>query len=547
MKQKSIIATAKAPAFIDRRTSPHYVVNSPALLKVRQDGQWENFDVELIDISIIGSRIASKSQLPVVKDCVLEIKPLSGAHNLIMLPASTEESKSTNGKFHYVLKFEKTDDTQCDNLKSFLCGLTPVIDRRIKQRRDDAAPSKFERRVFDRRLTQEFFIKCLRYNRMEKLIEKDQYFYLREFQSSPARVVTVKGKELLMLGSNNYLGLATHPKVMEAAVKAIEKYGTGVCGSRVINGNIDLHAQLEAVITKHKKMEDCIVYSTGFMANLGAITALLDKGDTAIIDAKCHASIIDGCHLTGVELVPFKHNDMDDLAVKLKKFGASAGRKLLITEGVFSMDGDIAKLDEIYRLASSYGIPIMVDDAHGTGVLGEHGRGTVEYYGLEGKIDVIMGTFSKTLAGVGGFIAASKKIIHYLQHNSRPFIFTAGLPASVCAATIAGFDVIEAEPELRANLWRNVDFLKKNLSDMGYNIGACNSAVIPILVEDEIKTYRLAGMLERLGIFVNPIAYPAVRKRESRIRVSAMATHGIPELERAVECFRAAGKELGVI
>ncbi|MDD5131992.1 MAG: pyridoxal phosphate-dependent aminotransferase family protein [bacterium] len=422
-----------------------------------------------------------------------------------------------------------------------------IGDRRTNTRRIDPNPEfAASKRNYERRIKNRLFEKCIRFTHWDNYIKQNSYFYLREMSSAATPQTIVKGSKMIMLGSNNYLGLSTHPKVKEAAIKAIEKYGTGACGSRIINGNFDIHNQLEATIAKHKGTEDCIVYSTGYMTNLGGISTILDKQSIAILDDKCHASIIDGCTLGQIPLAPYKHNNMKELEKKLIKY-ADHPNKLIITEGVFSMDGDVAKLDEIYSLANKYGTAIMIDDAHGTGVLGKNGRGTVEHYGLEGKIDIIMGTFSKTLAGVGGFIAGSKKIIHFLKHSSRSFVFSAGIPAAVCAASIAAFEIIETEPQLRINLWKNINYLKNNLLELGYTLGETQSAIIPILTFDENKTYKLVGALEKAGVYCNPIIYPAVRKREARIRVSAMATHTISELSKALDAFKKAGKETGVI
>lgn len=546
------VKTNKSSPFLLRRKSVRSSLKKKLPIKFTVisglEHKSKSYSGEIQNITAEGMLLSTNTYFPISMN--VKIKFFLPKTNVSFFGKLMWSLEIASNEFFYGVTISSLDPNNSLGLLSQLPRVlfdNSIGDRRFCSRRinSELTPGA-NKRNYERRLKNKLFNKCITFTHWDNYIKQNNYFLFREMSSAPAHQTMVKGANMIMLGSNNYLGLSTHPKVTEAAIKAIEKYGTGACGSRIINGNFDIHNQLEATIAKHKGTEDCVVYSTGYMTNLGGISTLLDKNSIAIIDDKCHASIIDGCTLGQVPMAPYKHNNMVELEKKLLKY-ADFPNKLIITEGVFSMDGDIAKLDEIYSLANRFNTAIMVDDAHGTGVLGKNGRGTIEHYGLEGKIDIIMGTFSKTLAGVGGFIAGSKKITHFLKHASRSFIFTAGIPAAVCAAAIAAFEVIEAEPQLRINLWKNINYLKANLLELGYNLGETTSAIIPVIIGDEGKTYKLVGALEKANVYVNPIAYPAVRKREARIRVSAMATHSISELSRAVDAFKKAGRETGVI
>jgi 8-amino-7-oxononanoate synthase len=415
-------------------------------------------------------------------------------------------------------------------------------ERRTKNDKDDSVSV----RKFDRRLTKSFFIKCLRYNRMKDLMNKGHYFYMREQHSGALNKILRNGKELINFSSNNYLGLATHPALIEAAIQATEKYGVSTAGSRVLSGTNDLHTKLEKRLADFKGGEDCIVFPTGYSTNLGVLSALVTSSDYVLLDSKSHASIIDGCVLGGAKINLFKHNDMQDLEKKLGEVSIDKP-KLILTEGIFSMDGDLGKIDEIYELSQKYDAAVFVDDAHATGVLGKKGKGSAEYFNLDGKIDIVTGTLTKALGCLGGFVVTNRNIVHYLKHNSRSFIFSTSLPPAICAALIKAIDIIEENPEIVDRLRENSEYVIRNVTEMGYHIGPTESPIIPIVIGDEILTYKMTGMLEESGIYASPVAYPAVKRQESRLRISLMATHTKDDLDCLVFHLKRIGKELGII
>jgi 8-amino-7-oxononanoate synthase len=391
------------------------------------------------------------------------------------------------------------------------------------------------------------FDKCHEFRRkVEHVKSLRQFFYLREFDPTATPFVRLAGREMMMLGSNNYLGLANHPKVKAAAIKAIEEYGTGACSSRILTGTSGLHNRLERKLAEFKGVEDAVLFSTGFMTMMGTVAALTGENDVVLSDEFNHASIVDGCRMTKARKVVYRHNDMASLEEGLAQAQDAAGR-LIVTDGVFSMRGAVANLTEIRRLADRYDAKVMLDDAHGTGVLGKHGRGTPEHFGLEGRIDVVCGTFSKTFATVGGFAGTSKDVVTFLKLNSRPFIFTASLPASVIATVLAGLEVLEQEPELLERLHENAGFMKQGLAAAGFRLEPTITPIVPILIGDDAKTFKMAGALQDEGVVVNPIVPPAVPKDGSLIRVSLMASFTLEQLALAVEKFKKVGQRLGVI
>jgi 8-amino-7-oxononanoate synthase len=391
----------------------------------------------------------------------------------------------------------------------------------------------------------DLFEKCRRFSAARRLMAAGYYPYFQPVASAQEPEVIVNGRRMIMVGSNNYLGLTTHPGVKEAARRAIERYGTGCGGSRFLNGTLDLHEELERKLARFKRREAALVFSTGFQTNLGILAALGGKRDILVTDRWDHASIVDGCRLAFGETRRFRHNDMADLERALRE---SRGRGALIAvDGVFSMEGDIANLPEIVRLARKYGARVMVDDAHATGVLGKGGRGTPEHFGLEREVDLVMGTCSKALASIGGFVAGPAQVIHFLKHQARPFIFSASLPAP-CVATIgAALDVIEEEPERRERLWENARFMKRELDAMGFDTGASETHIIPVVLKDDRLAFRFWKLVREQGIFCNPAVSPAVPKGRALIRTSYMATHTPQHLERILTAFRKVGKRLGVI
>lgn len=391
----------------------------------------------------------------------------------------------------------------------------------------------------------DIFQKCFKFTAAKEVMAAGVYPYFRRIESAQDPEVIVEGRRMIMIGSNNYLGLTNHPKVKEAAIEAIKKYGTGCAGSRFLNGTLDIHEELESKLARFMNKESALVFSTGFQTNLGAISALVGKDDAVIIDKMDHASIIDGCRLSFGEVKKFRHNDMEDLERVLKMNGERG--RLIVVDGVFSMEGDIAKLPEIVNLAGKYGARVMVDDAHGIGVLGKNGRGTVEHFGLEDKVDIIMGTYSKSLASIGGFIASSEDVIHYIKHISRPLIFSASPPPASVAAVSAAIDIIIAEPERRSRLWENTRKMKQGFKDLGFDTGPSETPIIPVIVGEDQKAFLMGRGLHEEGVFVNVAVSPAVPNGKALIRTSFMATHTEEQLDRVLEAFKKVGKRLGII
>lgn len=373
-----------------------------------------------------------------------------------------------------------------------------------------------------------------------------RYTYERGLRSASAPFVQMESGNKIMLGSNNYLGLTDHPRVKDAAIDAIQKYGTGAGGVRVLSGTMDLHKKLEERIARFKHAEACLIFPSGYVANLATLTSIAERGDVFFNDQVNHASIVDGCRSSEATMRFYKHNDLGNLEKKLKAYPKETP-KLIITDGVFSMDGDVAPVDEIVSLSARYGAMVMVDDAHGTGVVGQTGRGSAEHRGVLGKVDITTVTLSKALGAVGGAICGSRNLIKKIFNLSRHFIFTSALPPAVCASVIAALDVIESEPGLVTRLAQNREFLCKGLREMGYDVPGTESAIVPVIIGDEVKTYKLAARLDELGVFVNAVSRPAVPRELSRLRVSVMATHTQTQLKNALEAFQQAGEELSLL
>ena len=364
--------------------------------------------------------------------------------------------------------------------------------------------------------------------------DKGIYPYFHKLLSGQDVVVNMEGKRTIMLGSNNYLGLTNHPKVIEAGVEAIKKYGSGCSGSRFLNGTLDLHVKLEREIADFLHKEEAVTFSTGFQSNLGVISAIVGRNDYIICDKENHASIYDGCKLSYGKMLRYNHNDMADLESKLKFVPKESG-VLIITDGVFSMSGDICNLPKIVELAKKYGARIMVDDAHGLGVIGKTGRGTGEYFGLEDEIDLIMGTFSKSLASLGGYVAGKKEVIEYIKHTSRPYIFSASItPASVSTALTA-LNVLKSEPERVKRLNDISDYMRKCLKERGVSIIESRTPIIPIYTYDDEKTFLACKMLLENGVYVNPVVSPATPVGKSLLRTSYTANHTKEIIDEAVE------------
>lgn len=393
----------------------------------------------------------------------------------------------------------------------------------------------------------DLFQKCHEFSRwVESLQRKRQFFYLREFDPPASPIVTMSGRKLIMLGSNNYLGLATHPRVIDATARAVREFGTGACSSRVLTGTTSLHSELERRLAGFKGTEDAVVFSAGFLAMMGTVSAIASEGDVVFSDELNHASIVEGCRLTRAQVVVYKHDDMGDLEARLSSCDAPGGR-LVVTDGVFSMKGSVANLPGIKRLADEYGARVMVDDAHGTGAIGETGRGTLEHFGMEGQVDLVCGTFSKSLGTIGGFAGAPSDVVTFLKLQCREFIFTASPPPSSMATVLACLDVMESEPQLMQRLRANTRLVKDGLAELGYPLEDTVTPIIPVLIGDDEKTFTMAGALEDEGVVVNPVVPPAVPSGSSLIRVSVMASLSADEIGLAVEKFGVVGRKLGVI
>ncbi|MDR6782219.1 8-amino-7-oxononanoate synthase [Pedobacter africanus] len=375
--------------------------------------------------------------------------------------------------------------------------------------------------------------------------EKGLYPYFRAIESGQDTEVMIDGKKVLMFGSNSYLGLTNHPKIKEASKAAIDKYGTGCAGSRFLNGTLDIHIELERRLAAYVGKEAAVLFSTGFQVNLGVISCLLDRNDYLVLDEYDHASIIDGSRLSFSRSIKYAHNDMDDLRKKLSRLPEDAA-KLIVADGIFSMEGDLVNLPEIVSIADEFGANIMMDDAHSLGVIGLNGAGTASHFGLTDKVDLIMGTFSKSLASLGGFIAGTEETIEFVKHRARSLMFSASMPPGAVASVIAALDIIESEPERIDKLWANTNHAKKLLVEAGFDIGHTDSPIIPVYIRDNDKTFLVTNILNENGIFVNPVVSPAVPSDSSLIRFSLMATHTFEQIEEAVEKLSAAAKEVQV-
>jgi 8-amino-7-oxononanoate synthase len=387
---------------------------------------------------------------------------------------------------------------------------------------------------------------------LERLKSEGLYRELKVVEEGQGARVKINGREVIQLSSNNYLGLAAHPELKKAASSAIEKYGCGSGASRLISGNLKLHEKLEEKISSFKGTESSLLFNSGYTANLGVISSLCGRGDIIFSDKLNHASIIDGCLLSGAEIKRYPHKDIDALERFLKSthtpIHSGDKKRLIVTDGVFSMDGDIAPLREIIKLAKDYSVLVMLDDAHATGVLGKKGRGTAEHLGLDEGIDIVMGTFSKALGSFGGFIAGRRGIREFLINKARSFIYTTSLPPSVIASSIRAIEiVVEEGNHLRDSLWRNVNYLKEGLKNMGFDTMKSQSHIIPVFIGDADKSMEMSRMLLKEGVFVQGIRPPTVPQGKSRLRVTVTSSHSMDDINIALESFKRAGERLGII
>jgi len=384
------------------------------------------------------------------------------------------------------------------------------------------------------------------YDIPQKVAELGLYPFFRTIESEQDTVVTIGGKQVLMFGSNSYLGLTNHPKLKEASKNAIDKYGSGCAGSRFLNGTLDLHLELEEKLANYVGKEGALVFSTGFQVNLGVLSSIPGRHDYIIMDELDHACIIDGSRLSFAKVLKYRHNDMESLEKVLSKTEPDS-LKIIAVDGVFSMEGDLANLPKINELAKKYKASIFVDDAHGLGVMGENGKGTASHFGLTDDVELIMGTFSKSLASIGGFIAADNDTINFLKHNARSLIFSASIAPANAASVIAALDLIKEEPERIDKLWSNTHYAMEGLKSAGFDTGHTVTPIIPIYVRDDFKTFKLTKMLLEEGIFVNPVVSPAVASTSSLIRYSLMSTHSHDQIQESIDKITKIAKKLDII
>lgn len=392
----------------------------------------------------------------------------------------------------------------------------------------------------------DLFDKVKNYTLARDAMARGVYPYFQALQNSEGATAKFQGKDVIMLGSNNYLGLTTHPKVRQAAADAVLEFGTSCTGSRFLNGTLELHLELERRLARFMQTEAALTFTTGYQTNVGTISALVGKGDYVIIDKEDHASIVDGCLMAFGEMRRFNHNDTSSLEVQLARLPEDAG-KLVVVDGVYSMGGDIAPLPEIVRIAKKYGARIMVDDAHGIGVTGPMGRGTAAHFGLMDQVDIVMGTFSKSFASVGGYIAGREDVLHFVQHHARALMFSASLPPANAATVMACLDIIEEDPSMIDRLWENANFMRENLARMGFDTGRSNTPIIPIIIGDDLRTVLAWRALADGGVYVNPVVPPGVPANKSLLRTSYTATQKREHLVRALEVLADVAERLDLI
>ncbi len=393
----------------------------------------------------------------------------------------------------------------------------------------------------------DLFDKCYKFTRADEAKAQGYYPYFKAIQSGAGSTVMIDGKKFVMIGSNNYLGLTQDPRVKQAAIDALERFGSGCTGSRYLNGTLSLHEELEKKLANFVNKESALVFSTGFQTNQGTISAIVGKDDIIFSDRSNHASIVDGCRLAFGKIVRYKHSDLKDLERQLESHSNNSAGKLIVSDGVFSMEGDIVKLPKLIELARKYHARVMIDDAHSCGVLGKNGKGTGEHFNMEKDIDLVMGTFSKSFASIGGFIAGEKKVINYIKHHARSFIFSASMPPSAVATVSKALEILIEEPERLEQLWKNTHKMKKGFSEMGFDTGVSETPIIPIVIGDDMKTFLFWKLLFENGIFTNPVVSPAVEPGNALLRTSYMATHTDSELDQVLAIFNQLGKQFGLI
>jgi 8-amino-7-oxononanoate synthase len=396
------------------------------------------------------------------------------------------------------------------------------------------------------RQSTDLFDKCRRFTAAREAMARGLYPYFQPIERSFDTEVLIHGERKIMVGSNNYLGLTHHPYVLEKARDALERYGTGCTGSRFLNGTLDMHDELEERLARFLGQESALVFSTGYQTNLGIIATLAGRGSVVVQDKLNHASLVDGAQLSGGEMVRYPHGDLAALRRTLDRFGGASGGVLVVTDGIFSMEGDIADLPAIVAIAREYGARVLVDDAHSVGVLGDQGGGTAQHYGMENEVDLTMVTFSKSFASIGGAAAGPEPVIHWLKHHARTLIFSASMPPSSVATVLACLDVMEREPERRGQLWENASYLREGLQSLGFDTVTSETPIIPVVTGNMERTFVFWRALFDAGVFTNPVLPPAVPESSCRLRTSVMATHTRDQLDRVLEAFTRVARQLGM-
>ncbi len=490
---------------------------------------------EVLDISRHGIRLAAAGPIPDRGDNKVRVElPMSSDVTVGVRILRSQEGESGGVEYAGELVFpsEKVRRGVNSLISSF--DETAIRERRKGVRRHISVVHEPERRRGDRRQNFGILADCVAFSARASAW-KATYTLFRRTESTRAARITVNGRELISFGSNDYYGLSHDPRVKEAGINALRQYGT-TAGSRVLNGTLALHEQLEEELAEFKGAESTLLFTGGYLANVAILTALLQKGDVVFLDERAHASIIDGCVFSAAKLVPFRHNSVEDLRHKIQR--VDHRRSVIIIDGVYSIEGNLARLPEILDLAAETKIPLMVDDAHGFGIMGERGSGTAEHFGVEGRIDLDIGMLGGALGGVGAFVACKRYIADYLRHFARGFLFTTTLPPASTAALLEALRIIKTDREIRAKLWANVEKLKAGLTRLGYKISATESAIISIFVGNEQDTYDIVRMLEERGVFVNAFIRPAVRRGEAKIRLTMTAAHSDLDIASTIEAFQ---------
>jgi 8-amino-7-oxononanoate synthase len=539
---------------IDRRLQHRSDIDSSNIsgaLNSRSD-----VNVTLLNITSHGARLRCTDKINVSTHIEILLKHLP-SDSYVTVDAkviwrkrhSLSNGSKSNGhidSWDYGVLFFQAPKDILRKIETFVNGESPADDRRQRDRRLSSFAPHSNARQYERRGSKDFLIKI---NRLATSFDKwtTYHTYLRPIGEMKYPHAILHGKKKIMMGSNSYLGLSGHPLVKEAAIKAIEKFGVGSGGVPVLSGTTILHEELCERIARFKGTESAILYPSGYGANLACLSTLFgNESDVILNDERNHASIIDGCRMSNAKVRFFKHNDLRDLETKLLQYSLEE-TKLIVVDGVYSMDGDLCELPGIYSLAQKYNAMVMVDDAHATGVIGEGGRGTANHFGLTGKIDLITVTLSKSIGCAGGAIAGSKALIKYLVHLSRAYIFSTSLPPPVCAGAIAALKIMEENPEIVTKLRNNVRYLSEGLKRLGFKVQDTESAIIPIIIGDELLTYKLTYQLEDAGVFVNAVSRPAVPRDLSRLRVSPNAQHNKDDIDATLNAFEKVGRRLGII